>query len=36
MVRQRFEEYLNEVVSDEHTHHDLVDAEEDRGHGTLQ
>jgi hypothetical protein len=35
-VRQRFEEYLNEVVSDEHTHHGLVGRDEDRGHGTMQ
>ncbi len=35
-VWQRFEEYLNEVVSDEHTHHDLVDADGDRGDGTMQ
>lgn len=35
-VRQRFEEYLNEVTSTEHTHRDLIDADEDRGDETMQ
>jgi hypothetical protein len=35
-VRLRFEEYLNEVASDEHTHRDLVDVDEDRGDQTMQ
>jgi len=35
-VRRRFEEYLNEVVSDEHNHRDLVDVDEDRGGETMQ
>ncbi len=35
-VQRRFEEYLQEVISSEHTHRDLIDAEEDRGDETMQ
>ena len=35
-VQQRFEEYLNEVISAEHTHRDLIDADEDLGDETVQ
>ena len=35
-VRQRFEEYLNQVIGDEQTHLDLVDRKQDGSTETMQ
>ena len=34
-VRQRFEDYLNEVVANEHGHQERVDHDNDRGGDTM-